>query len=656
MDPEPGLPRRCATRPRHRTQEPGTQEPRTQEPGTQEPGTQEPRTQEPGTSEPGTTRWRILVVALLALLVAASESAAQQEPIRYTLSFPDAMHHYVEVEALYPAAGRPEVTLWMPVWTPGSYLVREYSRNVEALAAASPQGQPLPVEKIAKNRWRIRTGGSAAVTVRYRVFSREMGVRTNWVESRYAHIMGAGTFLTLEGGQGRPHHVALSLPSNWRTSISGMPSGGAPHTFLAASYDILVDSPIVAGDPAVHEFEAAGKPHFLVNVNEPPFWDVARSVEDVRKIVEQYAATFGPLPYDKYVFLNILNEAGGGLEHLNSTTLMASRWATSTRRRYTGWLGLVSHEYFHLWNVKRLRPIELGPFDYESEVYTRSLWVAEGLTDYYGNLMLRRAGLVSDEEYLSALSSDIRALQTTPGRLVQPVEMASFDAWIKEYRPDDNSPNVAISYYTKGAVIGFLLDAKIRRATGGSRTLDDVIRTAYARYSGPKGFTPAEFRAVIREVAGADFGEWLRRALETTEELDYQEALDWFGLQFTAGAPAGGRRGGERSWQGLQLRDAGSRLVVSHVRRGTPGYASGINVDDEIVALGDYRVRADQWDGRIETLRAGDTVSVLVARRDELMRFPIAIADPEPDRWQLRTAAEATPEQRERVRRWRGKD
>jgi predicted metalloprotease with PDZ domain len=479
-----------------------------------------------------------------------------------------------------------------------------------------------------------------------------MGVRTNWVESRYAHITGAGTFMTSSDGLSRPHHVSLSLPGSWKTSISGLPSGAAPHTFVAANFDLLVDSPIVAGNPAVHEFRVGGKPHFLVNVNEPDFWDVQRSVADVQKIVEEYARMWGELPYDKYVFLNILNESGGGLEHLNSTTLMASRWATSTRRRYTNWLGLVSHEYFHLWNVKRLRPIELGPFNYDEENYTKSLWISEGLADYYGSLALRRANLVSDDAYLGMLSNDIESLQTTPGRLVQPVEMASFDAWIKEYRSDENSPNVAISYYTKGAVVGFLLDAKIRRATGGQRSLDDVMRGAYKRFSGPRGFTPAEFRQVVNEVAGADLGDWMRRALETTEELDYREALDWFGLRFTTAAPA--RTSGQIMWQGLRLRNDNNRLVVTQVRRGTPAYESGVTVDDELVALDDFRVRPDQWDARVETYREGQSVSVLVARRDELMRFDLTIAPPQMDEWEIRAVPDATPAQRRQREAWLG--
>ena len=539
----------------------------------------------------------------------------------------------------------------MPVWAPGSYLVREYSRNVETLTASGSGGQRLAVTKTAKNHWRVETHGEAEVRVHYRLYSREMGVRTNWVEDQFALVNGAATYITMADGMRLPHVVTLTLPSDWKIAISGLPETGPGHTFTARDFDTLVDSPIVAGNPAVHEFTVAGKPHYLVNVNEPPFWDVTQSVADVQKIVEANLAFWGSLPYDKYVFLNVLTESGGGLEHQNSVTMMASRWSTRSRRRYVRWLGLVSHEYFHLWNVKRLRPVELGPFNYDVENYTRSLWVAEGLTDYYGSLLLRRAGLVSDDESLADLSSAIEELQTTPGRLVQPLETASFDAWIKEYRPDENSPNVTISYYTKGAIVGFVLDAAIRRATNGQRSLDDVMRTAFARFSGPRGYTPAEFREVVKEVAGVDLSDWMRRALDTTEELDYRQALDWLGLQFTPSSPVRGF-GSQASWQGLRLRTEDNRLLVSQVRRGTPGEASGINVGDEIVALDDYRVTAGQWDSRGDLYQPGDTVSVLVARRDALKRFDLKLGPVEIPQWRLRPLSDATPAQEQHLRDW----
>lgn len=609
---------------------------------------------------PKTTRRAISVLFLLTLVLLQPRGAAAQgtgssaEPVRYTVRFPAPETQYAEIDAAFPASGEADLDVMMPVWTPGSYLVREYARNVEGVTARTDDGRALVVERTNKNHWRVEAGGGRVVRFHYRVYAHEMGVRTNWIEARWALLTGAATFITPTVAVTRPYEVTLVLPPSWKTSISGLRSGRRPHSFVADDYDTLVDSPIVAGDDtvAVHEFTAGNKPHFLVNVGEDGLWDVERSVADVGRIVETDLRLWGELPYDKYVFFNVLSESGGGLEHKNSTVIMSTRWATRTRRRYIGWLGTISHEYFHLWNVKRLRPTELGPFNYDQENYTRGLWISEGITDYYGELMLARAGLVSRDEFLAQMSNAIEQLQTTPGRLVLPLEQASFDAWIKEYRPDENSPNTSISYYTKGGIVGFLLDAKIRRATSGTRSLDDVLRLAYKRFSGARGFTPEDFGRVVNEVAGTDLRDWTHRALETTEELDYQDALDWFGLRFTS-TPAATRERGTFAWQGLRLRpDAGGRLIVAQVRRGTPAYTSGINVDDELLGLDNFRVRQDQWEGRVETFKPGDTVSMLVARRDELMRFNITLDKAPTDDWNVSVRPDATQEQQQHLNAW----
>jgi predicted metalloprotease with PDZ domain len=614
------------------------------------------------------TRRRLLAVlfgVLFAAGVATPRAAAQAlEPIHYTLTFPAPQTHYVEVQAVVPTGRKPEVDLMMATWTPGSYLMREYSRHVEGVKAWSGDksrgaaGAELNVTKTAKNHWRIATGGSPAVTVSYRVYGREMSVRTNWIESGFALLNGAATYLTLnEPRAKRRHDVRVFLPPAWKITMTGLPaapsgSGGmgsngvahVSHDYRAEDFDTLVDSPILAGNPAVYEFEVGGKKHYLVNEGEAGVFNGEYAVKDVQKIVQAAVTMWGSAPYEKYVFFNLLTEGSGGLEHRNSTVLMASRWATSTAQRYQNWLGLVSHEFFHAWNVKRLRPVELGPFDYDREVYTPSLWIAEGVTDYYGDLMLRRAGLTDDGELVAGVGQLIRTLQTTPGRLVQPVEDASFDAWIRHYRPDENSPNVAISYYTKGAVLGFLLDAKIRKATGGAKSLDDVMRLAMPRYGGAKGYTPKEFQQTVHEVAGTDFGTWWHDVLDTTKELDYAEALDWYGLRFR---PADERQA--RATLGLTTKVDSGRLLVSQVRRGTPGYDAGINVDDEIVALGDFKVRPDAWAASMDRYQPGQRISVLVARRDQLMRLDATFGREPADTWRLEISPDATAGQRQHL-------
>jgi predicted metalloprotease with PDZ domain len=387
----------------------------------------------------------------------------------------------------------------------------------------------------------------------------------------------------------------------------------------------------------------------LANQGEGPMWDVASSLRDVASLVRANQRLWGTLPYERYVFFNLLTEAGGGLEHRDSTVMMTSRWATGTRKDYLGWLGLVSHEYFHAWNVKRLRPVELGPFDYENEVHSTGLWIGEGFTDYYDGLLVRRAGLSTREEYLEQLSNTIRSLHENPGRLVQSASQSSYDAWLKQYRPDENTPNTTISYYTKGGVVAFLLDARIRAATGGVRSLDDVMRLAYSRYSGDRGFTQEQFRRTASEVAGTDLSAWFAHAVDSTGELDFAEALAWYGLRFRVAQPRD-----DKGWLGATTRADNGRLLVSQVRRGTPAFDAGLNVDDEIIAIDDYRVRSGGLDARLERYRPGQRVSLLVARRDELMRIEVALGAEPARAWELEALPDATPEQQARRSAWLG--
>jgi predicted metalloprotease with PDZ domain len=572
------------------------------------------------------------------------------DPIRYTLTFPAPHTHYVHVRAEVPAAGRDSLELSMAVWTPGSYLVREFSRHVEAVVAETASGSPLRVEKTTKNRWRVQAprpssgqaprpgsgqaGEAEAVIVSYRVYGREMSVRTNWIESDFAFINGAPTFLTLAGETARPHEVTIVPASGWTRSITALePVRLEPDTFCAPDYDTLVDSPILVGNPDVHEFFVDGVPHVLANAGDTTFFDAPAAVKDLEAIVHAHKAFWGAFPYQRYVFINLITEAGGGLEHARSSVLMTSRWTTRTRKAYLRWLELASHELFHAWNVKRLRPIELGPFDYERETFTSSLWVVEGITDYFGDVLVLRAGRSSAEEFLDSLSDKIEELQTTPGRTVRSVTEASMDAWIKLYRPDENTPNTAVSYYTKGAVVALLLDAKIRHVTRGARSLDDVMRDAYARYSGTRGFTPDEFRAVTERVAGIDLGAFWRTAIEGTDELDYSEALDVFGLRFR---PANGAPNGKpKAWIGATTKIDANRLLVAQVKRDTPAFSAGLNVDDEILAIDQVRVRADRLDERLEQYAPGDHIELLVARRDRLLPLYVVLGAEPPRTWRL---------------------
>jgi predicted metalloprotease with PDZ domain len=475
-------------------------------------------------------RW-LLVALYLSALAPTLQAARTAEPILYRVKFPAPDTHYAEVEATFPTGRRAVIELMMAVWSPGFYRVEDYAGRVQGLSARLPDGKTLSVEQPQKNRWRIQTGGAPSVRVSYKLLCNGRSVTSNWVGEDLLVLNGAATFITLAEQARRPHQVRLELTPRWKRAVSGLDAAGDsdPNHFRAPDYDTLVDSPIVAGDLSLHEFDVAGTRYQLADVGDFKKWDSKRGAQDLEKIVREAHRYWGVLPFKRYVFLNVFRQGGGGLEHGNSTLLTSSPNMTTPTLR---WLSFVSHEYFHAFNVKRLRPVELGPFDYEHPPTTGSLWISEGLTTYGADLVLVRAGLCNTQEFLTLLSSNIKALQNSPGRLKQTLEQASLDVWTSGTSGVGRDPNQLVSYYNKGPVVGFLLDAKIQRTTGGRKSLDDVMRLAYKRYSGARGFTPEQFRKTAEEVAGLDLKEWFRKAISSVEELDYAEALEWFGLGF----------------------------------------------------------------------------------------------------------------------------
>ncbi len=575
---------------------------------------------------------RLLSFVLLAGVAQATT------PLRYTVSFPEPHTHYARVEAVVPTDGAPEIELMMAVWTPGSYLVREFARQVEDVRL----GDGTPLEKSAKNRWRVPTGGKDRVTVRYSVYARELSVRTSFVDADFALINGAPTFLTRPDALDRPHEVTFRPARGWKRSVSGMESRGR-HAYRAESFDELVDSPVLLGNPEVRTFQVGGKPHVYAVEGGAGVWDIDAAVASLKKIVAVQHAFWGTVPYERYVVLDLKVETGGGLEHLDSTVVMGSRHALRVEDQRVGWLGLLSHELFHTWNVKRLRPVELGPFDYEREALTRSLWAAEGITSYYDDLLLRRAELLDDKRYLKQLSKLVARVQAKPGRFVRSLGDASWDAWIKQYRPDENYRNVTVDYYARGAVAAWLLDVEIRRRTGGKGTLDEVLRRAYAKYSGEKGYSPAQLRTVASDVAGESLDAWFESQVERPGELRYEEALRWLGLRFEPTADQKDAPG----WLGVTLDGA----VVREVLRDTPAHAAGLNVGDELLAIGEHRV-SEGWDAALRRHRPGEELSLLVARRGLLRRLSAKLGRKPSETWTLQADPTASEAQRLARKSW----
>ena len=633
----------------------------------------------------GAVLWAMLLLGTSEVSAVADD---EQAALRYTVDLEDARNHYLTIKVVVPVKSD-ATELMMAVWTPGSYLVREYARNIDSMKVTF-DGRELGFKKIRKNRWLVETKGIKSFEVSYRLYCNEMSVRTNWVGDQYAMINGAPTFITVPDRLDQQHEVQLLLPRNWKRSATSLKSvGDDPHRFVAGNFDELVDSPIVAGNVTVYPFVVGGIEHQLVNVGESGYWDGTKAATDLKKVVEAHQEMWGVVPYDRYMFINMIVESGGGLEHDNSSVLMTSRWSFRDRGRYKSWLSLASHEFFHTWNIRRLRPKSLVTYDYENEVYTDSLWIAEGITSYYEDLLLLRAGLLSRSEFLSRLSGNVEGVQRTGGRKLQSLKDSSYDAWIKYYRPDENSSNTRISYYSKGAVAAFLLDARIRKLTKGEKSLDDLMRKLFADYLAT-GYSTAEFRATASEIAGEDLSDWFASVIDSTDELDYSdiEAIGVNapykksatsdkketdkketdkkdgGAKVMAGlsvlkdrlvGAVGGKSGSSssrgRPYLGFRTSAADGIVKVTSVKPGSPASDVGINIEDEVIAVNGFRITSSV-DSRLSQYEVGDELEILISRRGQLKTLSLVIGQLESRSYRLRFVSRPSKEQRRQLDLW----
>ena len=579
------------------------------------------------------------------------------QPVSYRVSMPRPHSHLFEVVAHYPACGD-EVVVSLPVWTPGSYLVREYARHVQEARALSLTDAPLPFERVDKRSFRIRAG-NRPFRLQYKVYANELTVRTSHLDGSHGYFNGATLFFYCEQLRSREHRVAVHAPDGWKVT-SALERQGLD--FIARDYDELVDSPFEVGPHTPLTFTAAGVPHEVVLWGDPPV-DEKKLLGDLQKICETEAAMFGGLPMRRYVFIVHAPDKGrGGLEHKASTVLLYSRAGFLTPRGYEDFLTLVSHEYFHVWNVKRIKPRALVPFDYEKENYTRLLWAFEGATAYYDNLLVRRAGLMSPARYLTRLGEALTALHTTPGRKVMPLEEASLLSWVKHYRPDENTGNSAISYYLKGELVCLLLDLTIRRDTGDQKSLDDVLRLLWQRYGDESGVPEDGVEKACAEVAGTDLSAFFDRALRSTEELDYS-VLSHVGLEARfrvresatdkGGSPPRTKTGEERdkvrAWLGVVPKTG---TALASVVDGSPAMDAGLYPDDEVVALDGQKVDAAGLVARTEDRKPGDTITVTVFRRDRLTEVKVRLSEKPADAVYLARVERPTEAQQASYRAW----
>ncbi|HTS01937.1 MAG TPA: PDZ domain-containing protein [Thermoanaerobaculia bacterium] len=593
---------------------------------------------------------------------------------RFTVAMPRPETHLyeitMEVDPGKAAEAGGTLDLVLPVWTPGSYCVREFSRHIRDFSAkeSSSKGRggrtPIEAVKVEKNRWRLtlpskKSESPVLLSISYRVYAHELSVRTSHLDSTHGYGNGANLFFYVEGRKDEPQEIAFRLPRGWRTSMA-LPSKGG--VFFASSYDELVDSPFECGTHRTIDFTVKGVPHTLAiwgEGNEEP----ARLVRDLRKLVREASALFGGLPYARYLFLlHLAPGARGGLEHRASQSVSLDPWTFRPEKAYRGSILLFAHELFHAWNVKRIRPRSLGPFDYEREVYTKDLWALEGITSYYEVLLATRAGLLTPEQAFEEWAASWTGHIETPGRAVQSAEAASFDAWIRFYRPDENSVNVAESYYRRGQLLGLALDLAIRGGTAGRRGLDDVLRVLWRRYGAkgnayPAGAVEAAAARVLGSAARARL--FFDRYVRGTESPDLARLVRAAGLELklvpeaeegaTEESPVKTR--GEFGWK---TKVEAGRLTIAEVREGGAAQRGGINPGDELVAVDGVRATEDFLRRRAIEAGPGARIRVTVFRRELLREFRLVLGARKAGVWKIAPAKDAPPAAKRLARRWLG--
>lgn len=579
--------------------------------------------------------------------------------IRFKLDLRESHTHYAEIEATFHGVAElSELIVRLPVWSPGSYLVREYAQHISAMKASADDGRARSVKKIDKSSWRIDCRDSHTITLKYRVYGHDLGVRNNHFDGSHAFVTPAATFVYVDERLHEAIEVDVVAPPNWKTFTGLKRPVESKAFFVASDFDQLYDCPLEVGPHESFDLEILGRPHRFVTWGKGNI-DFVRLKEHLPKLVEANAEIFGgELPYENYTTIILLTDnLYGGLEHKNSTALMYPRFEFESGKSldapieddsYINFLSLFAHEHFHVWHVKRIRPERLGPFDYQRENLTRDIWTIEGITSYYNDVTLLRANLISPKKFLDMMAQNIKRMETIPGRFVESVEESSFNAWIGIYRPHENSVNASVSYYLKGAIVAALIDIYIRTESQGEKSLDDVLRYLWQHHAKDRGYPEGALESIIEESTGVNMGDVFDTLVRGTQDPDYTDYLEGVGLELSRK-----HKGEPGPWLGVDLKESGGSVLVSSVRADGPAHGL-LSPGDELLAIGGFRQKGTDLKPRLKLAGLNEVVNVLISRRDEIIEVPLVVRQEPPTEYEIRMREGMTSEVRELLVAWLG--
>ena len=543
--------------------------------------------------------------------------------INFNVSMERPNTHYYHVVMECKSVKGEYIDFKLPAWTPGYYWLINFSKNVINFKAEGDEGKLLSWNKTTKNTWHVKSNATKNIKVSYDVYAFTQSVADPFLDDSHGYISPAGIFMYVDGQLLHSSTITLHPLSDWKTVSTGLdPVAGQVNTFSASSFDVLYDSPILMGNQEVLSFEVKGVPHYVA-LAEPEKFNKQKFADDLKRIVETASSVIGEFPYKHYTFL-IMGEGRGGLEHLNSTAVFSSGtiYNNGDDAGYKRWLNFLTHEYFHLYNIKAIRPIALGPFDYDKENYTNMLWVSEGFTVYYEYLILNRAGIINSTEALDFLRGNIKDYENSPGHLFQSATQSSFDTWINFFNHNENTANTTISYYDKGAALGMLLDLKIRHETKNKKSLDDVMRALYSTYYKEKkrGFTDDEFKQTCESIAGVALNELFEYA-STVKPIDYQKYFNYAGLNVDdkpEKLPGG--------YLGASIRENKNVLSITGIDLNSPAWLAGLSSDDIILTVSGEYVTSKTLTEILNGKSAGDKIKLQYERHGTKHEVEITLA------------------------------
>ncbi len=592
----------------------------------------------------------LFVLAVFSACNGVSNEASKNEMnVHFNVSFEQAANHYVNVQMQCMNVSDDFVDFKMPVWTPGYYKIQDLSKHVTHFKANNGSGDPLPFYKTDKNTWRVESAGESAVNIQYQVYAHQMSVVAPYVDEVMAFLSPTGIFMFPDGFIDAGSTVTFEPKKDWTNISTGLDIvAEEPFTYKASNFDQLFDCPVLLGNQKDTMFMVKDLPHtFAYQAYDTK--DKKAFISDLQSIIETASDMMGDIPYPHYTFM-VVPSPGGGLEHFNSTALSKKNSVadTSDYEDYLDWLSFVTHEYFHLYNVKTIRPIALGPFDYNKENYTNMLWVSEGFTVYYEYLILNRAGIITQEQVFKYLTSCIAADENAPGHKAESVTSSSFDAWIHFFSTEDD-PNNSISYYTKGCALGLLLDLKIREASNNTQSLDAVMRELYQHYykTLQRGFTDQEFQDLCEEKAGCSLQEIFDYA-QTVKPINYQKYLKFAGLSIDTVA----QNTSDEVYLGAEIVQQENKFYIKNVERDSPAWNAGLGNGGEIHAIDGKKTTQALVDELLKEKKTGDKVLVSVLLNGEEREHQITLKAKSYPTFKIYKQSQTTKKQQELLHSW----